>query len=60
MEIIDEYNDPEIEWIGKFKNEGIILENKSSNKSYTNKWKVGDVYTKPLSKGRPTRSDVFI
>jgi hypothetical protein len=60
MEIIDEYNDPEIEWIDKFKNEGIILENKSSNKSYTNKWKVGDVYIKPLSKGRPVRNDVFI
>jgi len=60
MEIIDEYNDPEIEWIDKFRNEGIMLENKSSNKSYTNKWKVRDMYTKPLSKGRPIKGDVFI
>jgi len=60
MEIIDEYNDPEIEWIEKYKQQGIILENVSTNKSYTNKWKVGDVYTKPLSKGRPIKNDVFI
>ena len=60
MEIIDEYNDPEIEWIEKFKQQGIILENISTNKSYTNRWKVGDVYTKPLSKGRPAKIAVFI
>ena len=44
MEIIDEYDDIEIKWVEKFKNEGIILENKNTNRNFNNDWKIGDVY----------------
>jgi hypothetical protein len=44
MEIIDEYEDLEMEWIEKYKKEGILLENKTINKTTTYEWKVGDVY----------------
>jgi predicted GIY-YIG superfamily endonuclease len=45
MEIIDEYNDLEMEWIEKYKNKGILLENKITNKTTTYEWKVGDIYS---------------
>ncbi len=46
MEIIDEFNDPELEWISKFKKEGILLENKSMNVNYDDTWEVGDEFSK--------------
>jgi predicted GIY-YIG superfamily endonuclease len=45
MEIIDEYDDVEIKWVEKFKEEGIILENKNTNRNFNNNWKIGDIYS---------------
>jgi len=46
MEIIDEFNDPELEWISRFKKEGVLLENKSMNVNYNDDWKIGDEFSK--------------
>ena len=45
MEIIDEFDDVEIKWVEKFKEEGIILENKNTNRNFNNDWKIGDIYS---------------
>ena len=46
MEIVDEFNDIELEWILKLKGEGVLLENKTVNINSNNNWKVGDSYLK--------------
>lgn len=50
MDIVDEFNDVELEWIFKLKNKGVLLENKTINVNCNDKWKVGDSYSKLKSK----------
>lgn len=50
MEIVDEFNDVELEWIIKLQANGILLENKTLNVNSSNNWKVGDSYLKLKTK----------
>jgi predicted GIY-YIG superfamily endonuclease len=43
MEIIDEYNDPEQDWIKHFEKQNIILENKNRSVEVESWWKIGDI-----------------
>jgi len=43
MEIIDEYNDPEQDWLQHFLKQNIILENKNHSVETESWWKVGDI-----------------
>jgi hypothetical protein len=49
MEIIDEYNDPEKDWIEVFEQQNIILENKNKSTSWEDWWNIGDVITSVMS-----------
>jgi len=46
MEIVDEFNDVELEWIIKLQTSGVLLENKTLNVNSNNDWKIGDSYLK--------------
>lgn len=46
MEIVDEFNDLELEWILKLQNQGLILENKTVYVNSNPNWKIGDSYSK--------------
>ena len=50
MEIVDEFNDPELEWIFKLQSDGILLENKALNINHSDNWKLGDTYSKLRTK----------
>ena len=50
MEIVDEFNDMELEWILKLQTNGILLENKTLNTNSNNDWKIGDSYSKLKTK----------
>jgi hypothetical protein len=43
MEIIDEYNDPEQDWIQSFEKQNIILENKNRSSEIESWWQIGDI-----------------
>ena len=43
MEIIDEYNDPEHDWLQHFEKQNIILENKNKSSDVESWWQVGDI-----------------
>lgn len=43
MEIIDEYNDPEQDWVRHFEKQNIILENKNKSSDIESWWRVGDI-----------------
>ena len=50
MEIIDEYNDPEQDWVQFFEKQNIILENKSRASETESWWQVGDIIDSASSK----------
>ena len=50
MEIVDEFNDMELEWILKLQANGTLLENKTLNTNSNNDWKIGDSYSKLKTK----------
>jgi hypothetical protein len=50
MEIIDEYNDPEQDWVQHFEKQNIILENKNKSSEVEYWWKVGDIIDSASSK----------
>ena len=50
MEIVDEFNDIELEWILKLQSNGTLLENKTLNTTSNNDWKIGDSYLKLKTK----------
>jgi len=50
MEIVDEFNDLELEWILKLQNQGILLENKTVYVNSNPNWNIGDSYSKLKTK----------
>lgn len=50
MEIIDEYNDPEQDWVQHFEKQNIILENKGRSTEVESWWQVGDIIDSASSK----------
>jgi len=50
MEIIDEYNDPEQDWVQHFEKQNIILENRGRSIEVESWWEVGDIIDSASSK----------